>query len=214
MTTVDLILRRLATLIFLLLIGTTAFAQSATELAAELQAQLQKGAAVRLKFTVPGDGAYSILVDTHGRRVRLVSRSATIVTDGATVWNYNQAQKRLTMDAISNSPNSAMKSPDELVRFADSYTAEELASRGSTHVIKFVPNAKVKQMLASLGSVESITLTLLKGKHGLSIKHAEIATANANTRVTGVSVQSVSKVGAKDFIFDPPKGAEVIDLRE
>jgi len=198
-----------------LVISSAALAQrTADEIITQVDRQINSGAAIRMKFSVPGEGAYSILADLGARRARIVAGDLTIVTDGATVWNYNKRTKQLTIDALSNNPNSALKSPQDLFKFHDNYAAELVDHHGSTYTIKLTPNAQVHELMSSLGDIESITFTVVKSKKGYTIKRGLLARTSGKTQISALTVSSVKSVSHSDFTFLAPPGAKMIDLRE
>jgi outer membrane lipoprotein-sorting protein len=200
---------------FLLLSFGPAFAQpSADEVIAKVDQQINSGAAIKMKFSVPGQGSFSILADLGARRARIVAGNMTIVTDGATVWNYNKTTNQLTIDALSNNPNSALKSPQGLFKFSTNYSAEMLEQHGSTYTIKLTPNAQVHELMASLGDVSSLTFTVTKSRKGYTIKKALLERNSGKTTISSLTVTSVKSVSHSDFTFSAPAGAKTVDLRE
>ncbi len=188
---------------------------SADEIIAQVDKQINSGAAVKMKFKLPNTkGTSSILTDLGGRRARIVVGDLTIVTDGSTVWNYNSATKQLTIDALSNNQNSALKSPQDIFKFGTNYTAEIVSQKGSTTTIKLTPNAQIQSLLSSIGAVQAITLTLSKSMHGYAIKKAFFESSSGSMLVSSVTISPVKSVTSSDFTFTPPSGSRTIDLRE
>jgi outer membrane lipoprotein-sorting protein len=186
---------------------------SAQDLAAQLEKQLNSGAAVRMKFKA-NDESYSLLADLHKRRARIETGKLTIVTDGSSVWNYNKQTNQVTIDAPSNNKNSALQSPGDLFQFSSNYTSELVTSNGNSYTLKLTPNDHVRSMLNSLGAIKSLTLEVSKKGKTVTIKHASIETANGTNSTSSLSVKSVKTIAASDFIFTAPKGAKTVDLRE
>jgi outer membrane lipoprotein-sorting protein len=201
-------------LLLLLSIAFEARAQvSAHDLAAQLEKQLNSGAAVRMKFKA-NDESYSLLADLHKRRARIETGKLTIVTDGATVWNYNKLTNQVTIDAPSNNKNSALQSPGDLFQFSSNYTSELITSKGGNYTLKLTPNDHVRSMLNSLGAIKLLTLELTTKGKMVTIKHASIETANGTNSTSSLSVKSVKSITPSDFVFNAPKGAKTVDLRE
>jgi len=187
---------------------------TADQIAAKLESQLLAGSAVKMNFKVKGGEKVTITTDTKEPRVRIESGSLTIVSDGSTVWNYKKDSKQLTIDNISSGQTSALKHPQDLFRFSSNYSSRLLSSDSKGYVVEFTPNGKLKDLLKSVGEINSLTFTLASKGNALQIKKADIHGKNGVTETGALSIQTLRNAKASDFTFQSPAGAKVIDLRE
>jgi outer membrane lipoprotein-sorting protein len=189
-----------------------ATAYSAQDLAKMLEQQMLAGSAVSMKFKIKGGDQVTVTADINSKKVRIESNSMTIVSDGATVWNYQKKNNQVTIDAIGKS--SALQNPRDIFLFASNYAASLVSSKGNSYVLALTPNQKVQSILQSAGGVSKLTFTLGIAKDKLTIRSASAESKGQNFETGGLTVKSLKSVKASEFAFAAPKGAKVIDLRE
>lgn len=195
-------------------------AHTAVDVARMLQAQMLSGAGVNMKFSIKGGEHVNVTADLKSKRVRIDSKSMLIVSDGATVWNYQKKGKQVTIDQLGKGVssrsrgNSVMQDPNQLFKFAENYTARLVASKGKNYTLELTPNNSIQGTLAAAGGIKTITFNVtLEGKT-LKIRSASAVGSQGKTETGAFSVQSLKAVSNKDFAFTPPKGVRVIDLRD
>ena len=190
-----------------------AWSATPLELAAMLERQLLTGQAVEMQFALKGEKV-TIKADMRTNAVRLETPTLMILSDGRTVWNYKKKAKQVTIDAISNSPNSPFSSPKDLFRFSENYDVKLVSQKSGKSTLQFIPNEKLKGLLKSAGAIESFELALTEKKGKVTIHSARAMNASGTVNAGKVTIKSVTATKKADFTFTPPRGASVVDLRE
>lgn len=187
---------------------------SAQDLARLLEDQMLAGQAVSMKFTLKGGESVNVIADVNSKKVKIESNSMTIVSDGQTVWNHQKKSNQVTIDAIGTGRESALQNPKDLFLFATNYTPKVTLAKNNLYVLTLTPNQKVQNILQATGGISKITFTLGVVKDKITIKGATAQSNGENVEAGGLTVKSLQKVSASEFIFSQPKGARIIDLRE
>lgn len=185
----------------------------AGEIVSRLEQQLLSNAAIKMQFSLKTGDRVSIVADTKRPRVRIDSKALTIVSDGSTVWNYRKDQKQLTIDNLSNSKASALRSPQDLFKFAENYTTKLLSTNGKEYVLELTPKGALLDLLKTAGNITKLTLTVQDKGKSLMIKKASVEGSTGTTEAGGVTIQG-QKLQESTFHFATPQGAKIIDLRE
>jgi chaperone LolA len=140
-----------------------------------------------------------------GNRYRIELEDQTIVTDGKSVWTYTKSTHQVIVDAYKEDPASF--SPDKvLVNVPDNYTAVLLEPDSSGHpILKLTPKrprSSMKWMKVWVDTDDMLMRT--------------VQVLDASDNLTTYAVQDTKEnVGIDDsrFRYEPPPGADVIDLR-
>lgn len=169
-----------------------------------------------LKFSAQ---VYNAALDKHdayqGRfmlkgadKFRLEIPGGTFVSDGTTYWEYHAQTKQAIRKAASEG-EGAIAPGAVLLRFLDSdpLSAATVREDGKEWIeLRLDPSRAMKNL-------DSLTVLLDKGSYALHrISSRDVSGDEA--RYTVVSIKRDSGLKDKEFAFEPPKGAEVVDMRE
>jgi outer membrane lipoprotein-sorting protein len=187
---------------------------SAQELARMLEQQVLSGEGVSMKFKIKDGENVSVVADVKSKKVRIETASMTIISDGQTVYNYQKRNNQLTIDALGKGRASALSNPKDLFLFATNYSATLVSSNAKDYVLALTPNARVQSTLQAAGGISTITFNLNVANQKLNIKSAMAASNGKNVETGALSVKSLKTLPANQFVFNTPKGARVIDLRD
>ena len=147
-----------------------------------------------------------LLKKTNKYRVELDGQ--TIVTDGQTVWSYAVATHQVLVDKFKL--NERMLSPERLLTTApDEYTSRIVGKEriGSTETVALLLTPRSES-----SSVRSLKLWVDEGTSLVK----QVMLVDVNGRETQYTVRDIDiNTGLDDsrFVFDIPKGVEVVDLR-
>jgi chaperone LolA len=148
------------------------------------------------------------LVWKKSNRYRIESEHQTIVTDGITVWAYSNANNQVIIDKYKENQNSV--SPEQFMLNLPShyFTLILGIEKGKTNnlvILKLTP----KDDRSFVNSVK----IWVDERNWMICK---ILILDVNETETTYSVKDIklnTNVKDKTFTFDPPAGAEVVDLR-
>lgn len=202
----------LSLLIASLTLGLTA-KETPQSLAEKLQAQFLSAPAVTLSFDLKSEGHIRITTDLKGGHIRLESPSLLILSDGKTVWNYDKAADRETIDNVT--AGSEFHDPASLFRFADNYTAQVAKWDGKNrYTLLLTPGPVLQALLKSAGEMQSLQLDIeLRGSRVL-VRKASATSSRGTAEVEHLQIKTLTKIQPSDFIFTPKSSTKVIDLRE
>jgi periplasmic chaperone LolA len=139
---------------------------------------------------------------------RIESEHQTIVTDGVTVWAYSTANNQVIIDKYKENNNSL--SPEQFMlnlpaNYYASVLGSEKFSEGTVILLKLVPKD-------DRSFVKSVKLSV--EEHGWLVRKIMILDVNeTETTYTVKDIKLNTNIKEKTFVFETPKGAEVIDLR-
>lgn len=141
-------------------------------------------------------------------RYRIESEHQTIVTDGITVWAYSNTNNQVIIDKYKENQNSV--SPEQfMLNLPSNYftliLGIEKGKAGNLVILKLTP----KDDRSFVNSVK----IWVDEKNWMICK---ILILDVNETETTYSVKDIklnTNVKDKTFTFDPPAGAEVVDLR-
>jgi chaperone LolA len=140
-------------------------------------------------------------------KYRIELKNSQIITDGKTVWNYNKKAKKVIVgDAESDQSVFSVKNVvfDYPSQSKISYVGKELIDGDSCNVIQLDPVDKDKKFESAKLWIDSNNL----------IKKFEIKNPDNSIMVFELSDIKINQKISKDkFIFNPPQGTEIIDLR-
>jgi outer membrane lipoprotein carrier protein len=163
-----------------------------------------------VKFGVTGneDEFKGTLKLKKGNKYRIELEQQTIVTDGASVWSYSVANGQVLIDKYKDDPKAF--TPDKvLVNLSDTYIATYLGKEKGTgnelSIIKLVPkdkNSNLEWIKLWVDSDEWV------------VRKSEVQDVSDNvTTYTVNDIKFNTGLAEKVFQFEPPKGAQIIDLR-
>lgn len=141
-------------------------------------------------------------------KYRIESDNQTIVTDGTTVWAYSPANRQVVIDHYKENQNSV--SPDRfLIDLPETYY---ISLVGTEHVgsetlitLKLIPRD-------DRSFIKSVRISVVQSLW--NVREIEIVDLN-ETETTYHITNLETNVGVEDsnFVFTPPSGTEIVDLR-
>jgi len=144
----------------------------------------------------------------RGNKYRIELEQETIVTDGSTVWSFSKLNNQVLIDKYKEDPKSF--SPDKvLVNVPANYIAELLGrdtvASHETDQIKLVPKD-------TKGNVKWIKVWVDRDE--LLMRKMQILDMSDNLTTYNIGEIRLNRaMSDSEFEFQPPKTAEVIDLR-
>jgi outer membrane lipoprotein carrier protein len=138
----------------------------------------------------------------------VVSDYQTFVTDGKTVWAYSPSNNQVVIDNYKENGNTI--SPEQfMLNLPDNYYASLLGSKktetGAIVQLKLVPKD-------DRSFVKSVKLTI--EEETWLIREIDIVDVNETETTYIVKDIKLNKnIPDKTFTFEPPAGAEVVDIR-
>ncbi|MEX2117573.1 MAG: outer membrane lipoprotein chaperone LolA [Bacteroidota bacterium] len=141
-------------------------------------------------------------------RFRIESEHQVLVTDGSTVWAYSPVNKQVVVDHYKENRNTI--SPDRfLVSIPDTYYATVLGTEpgGKARLVtlKLVPKDDTS-------FIRSVKLTVEEGVWIVK----RITVEDINETTTTYTIEEItfnSTIDDKAFVFTPPPGTDIVDLR-
>ncbi len=141
-------------------------------------------------------------------RFRIDSEHQVLVTDGSTVWAYSPVNKQVVVDHYKENHNTI--SPDRfLVSIPQNYYATVLGTEpgGKARLVtlKLVPKDDTS-------FIRSVKLTVEEGAWIVK----RIAVDDINETTTTYTIEELtfnSTIDDKAFVFTPPPGTDIVDLR-
>lgn len=216
MSTITQLRRLLALFLVVLFFGQIDVqAQSADQLIQRVQEKYNSIDALRAEFSQTMRSAYSEGEETfsgtlvlQGDKYRVETTNQTLVTNGVVTWIYNASENQvLVNDAVEDETSFSIN--DFLFNFSDHYTAtgtESVTLGGEKH---FKINLKPKSPDSFFQDV-----TVWLRDRDTIITRLEVLDMNETTMLFNLTnIQLNPEVNATTFTFQPPKTAEVIDLR-
>ncbi len=155
----------------------------------------------KIKKTIDGT-----LYLKKGNKYRIETEDKIIVTDGKTSWIYMPASKQVVVDNFREDKNTV--SPDKfLLSVPSDYYVVLLSSKLSdtTYTLRLTPKS-------DNSFIRSIKLVVTGN---WTIRSAEISDMNDTQYTYTVNeIKTNSDFSDSKFEFNPPKGAQVVDLRQ
>jgi outer membrane lipoprotein carrier protein len=143
-----------------------------------------------------------------GNRYRIETEDKIIVTDGKTSWIYMPASKQVVVDNFRDDKNTV--SPDKfLLNVPSDYYVVLLSSKftgtDTTYTLRLTPKS-------DNSFIRSIKL-IVTGSW--TVRNAEISDMNDTQYTYSVKELRInSGLSDSKFEFNPPKGVQVVDLRQ
>ena len=182
-------------------------------LAEKLQAEFLSAPAVSFNFDLGSEGHVRVLADIRGGRIRMESPTLLIISDGRTVWNYDNVADRVTIDNVTE--RSEFHDPTSLFRFADNYSASIVRASGNRYTLVLTPLKALQALLHNAGGMQSIRMDVIvvEGGH-VKIVNAAATSTRGTQAVQHLEIKLLPSVNAADFTFTPKASTKVVDLRE
>jgi outer membrane lipoprotein carrier protein len=141
-------------------------------------------------------------------KLRMEAENETIVTDGVTVWLYSPVNNQVIIDKYKENQNSV--SPENfLLNLPQNYYATLLAVGKE----KNLPTATVKLVPKDDRSfVKSVKIVVEQGTWNVRT----ITVVDVNDTETTYTIKDLklnTNLTDKTFVYTPPPGVEVVDLR-
>jgi chaperone LolA len=141
-------------------------------------------------------------------KFRIEAENETVVTDGVTVWLYSPVNNQVIIDNYKENQNSI--SPENfLLNLPQNYYATLLSSektaKGKSVTLKLVPKDDRAFVKSAKLFVDAGTWVVRK-----------IAILDVNDTETTYTIKDIrlnTSLSDKKFIYTPPAGVEVVDLR-
>lgn len=145
-----------------------------------------------------------------GEKYRFESEDQAIVTDGKTVWTYNSMSKQLLIDHVRKN-SGALLPRDMLFKYPKTHHAtllkEEKKNGQTFFLLRLDPKEGVR------GFIKSIKIRV-KEKNWL-IEEIETTDQNGNTSLFKITdINTKKKLEDELFSYQPPEGAQVVDMRK
>lgn len=148
------------------------------------------------------------LVMKKPNRYRIESEHQTLVTDGTTVWSYSPMNKQVIVDRYKENQNSL--SPEHFLlnlpsNYYSSILGKESAEGSSLVVLRLLPKDDQSFVKSMKVWVEEGTWVVRK-----------VELVDVNDTQTIYTVQDIklnTNVKESAFVFSPPSGTEIVDLR-
>ncbi len=188
------------------------FAQTAEEMAKEIETMYRSGAATAISFTL--DGEKTSLTFANGTpKFRVEMATDLIVSDGATIWHYGKKKKEVAIDKIEGKSGS-LSNAEEIVKFSTNYSSV-LSHKGKNYELELTPSPNISKLMESVGNISLLTFTFTKsGNSKIQIKKISAHSSLRDFAVGNIKIKSITKLDPKLFTFTVPSGAKTIDLRD
>ncbi len=206
------------TLVFLLLFGATALASelTASQIVKNVQNNYEKTGDAVIQFTqtvvYPLSQISRTITGTlyikKGNKYRIDTGDKVIVTDGKTSWVYMPGSKQVIIDNFRNDKNTI--TPEKfLLDVPSDYFAVLLSTKKTgdekTYTLRLTPKSDDS-------FIRSITIVI---NGDWTIKSAEVSDMNDTKYTYTVNSLKVNTgLPNSEFEFVPPKGTQVVDLRQ
>ncbi|MEI8135166.1 MAG: hypothetical protein WCH46_08865 [bacterium] len=187
-------------------------AQTAEDLAKELEQLYSHGAVTTISFSI--DGAKNTLSFAHGTsQFRLDNTTDLITSDGATIWHYSKQRKEVVIDKV-NAKGGSFANASELVKFSSNYSAL-LSKKKEKYELSLTPSQNLSKLLENIGRISRIVFTLTKSPaKGIVIQKITAQSSQGEVSAGNIKIQSLKKINSSLFSFSAPKGVKVVDLRD
>jgi chaperone LolA len=142
------------------------------------------------------------------KKMRLDAENETVITDGVTVWLYSPVNNQVIIDHYKENQNSI--SPENfLLNLPNDYYATLLgvdkSGNASLVTLKLVPKD-------DRSFVKSVKIVIDEGTW--NVRTITILDVNdTETTYTVKDLKLNTNIRDKDFVYVPPAGVEVVDLR-
>src|SRR5436190_18929496 len=97
--------RKIIFLVALLILPFSAFAQTADEMAKQLEDLYGKGQGTSISFTLDGE-KISLTFASSSSKFRIDNPTDLIISDGSTIWHYGKKKKEVVIDKADSKGGS------------------------------------------------------------------------------------------------------------
>ena len=187
-------------------------AQTADEMAKELEKLYSKGAGTTISFVLDGE-KNSLTFKNSSPKFRLESPNDLIISDGVTIWHYGKKKKEVVIDKASSNAAS-LSNAEEILKFSSNYSGV-LTNKHNLYELQLSPSKNIEKIMASAGGISQITFAFTRtGKSGVQIKKVSARASARNISVSNITIKSMKKLADATFIYIPAKGVKITDLRD
>ena len=142
---------------------------------------------------------------SKGNKLRLELKNSTIISDGTILWNYNKGQKKVVINNASGSDLSSF-SIDKFLYDYPSKSIVTLEKEDNHDILVLVPKT-------------DNNMNFKKSKIRVSQDYLiiEVSIENLSSAITNLQFSNYKlnqNFPESKFIFSPPEGTNVIDLRK
>jgi outer membrane lipoprotein carrier protein len=135
-------------------------------------------------------------------KLRIELKNNTIITDGETFWNYNKKENKVIINNYDESEPSELS----LNSFINNYPAKSNVSsgeEGNLNTLTFIPKTS---------DLNFNSAKLYINKDNL-VEKVVVKSTSGNSTISLSGYKLNEDIPDSEFIFSPPKGMKVIDLR-
>jgi|SRR5690606_21758545 outer membrane lipoprotein carrier protein len=190
-------------------------AQSADQIIKRIQDKYQAIDALKAEFTQTmttpyseGSETFSGTVVLQGDRYRVETGNQTLVTDGKVTWIYNPADNQVLINDVVEDETS-FSFNDFLFSFDENYTATSVKSELIGGVKHFRVDLKPRD---DDSFFREATLWLRDSDDVVTrLQVLDVNDTQMTFELTNIELNP--KLDASTFTFQPPRSAEVVDLR-
>ena len=189
-----------------------ASAQTANEMAKELENLYSRGEGTALSFTL--DGQKNSLTFAGGSaKFRIENPTDLIISDGTTIWHYTKLKKEVVIDK-AESKVSSLSNVQELIKFSSNYSSV-LTKKKNMYELELTPSTNISKILESVGGISLLKFRFTRSsKSGVAINKITARSLKGDIAVGNIKIKSIKKLDRSLFTFTAPRGAKTIDLRD
>jgi outer membrane lipoprotein carrier protein len=145
-----------------------------------------------------------------GEKYRFESEDQVIVTDGKTVWTYNAISRQLLIDHVRKN-SGALLPRDMLFKYPKTHFATLLKEENIDNDIYYTVRLDPKEGIK--GFIKNIKIRVKK--ENWLVDEIETTSQNGSTSLFKITEINTKK-NLEDilFIYQPPEGAQVVDMRK
>lgn len=187
-------------------------AQTADEMAKQLEDLYSKGEGTAITFSLDGE-KIALTFASGSPKFRIDNPTDLIVSDGTTIWHYGKRKKEVVIDN-ANGKSGSLSNVEELIKFSTNYSAV-LTSKKKTHEISLTPSKNVSNILDNIGGISLLKFTFTKSaKSGIQVSKVTARSGKGDISVGNIKIRTLKKIDPSLFTFTVPKGGTTIDLRD
>ncbi|MDP4220216.1 MAG: hypothetical protein Q8916_06680 [Bacteroidota bacterium] len=205
-------IRNTALILVCLLLSSASWAQTADEMAKELEKLYSQGEGTTISFTLDGE-KNSLTFASGSGKFRIENPRDLIISDGTTIWHLDKTKKEVVLDK-ADSKSGSLSNVQELVKFSSNYSGT-LTKKHNTFELALTPSKDISKVLESVGGISMLKFSFTRSpKSGIIINKITARAAMGDVAIANIKMQTVKKLKASSFTYSPPKGTKIIDLRE
>src|SRR5579872_2922272 len=176
----------------LLVLPVSLSAQTADEMAKELEKVYSKGIGTTISFVLDGE-KNSLTFMNNSPKFRLESPTDIFISDGTTIWHYQKKKKEVVIDKASSNATS-LSNAQEILKFSSNYSSV-LSHKRSTYELQLTPSKNIQQLMENTGGISQITFSFTRtAKSGIQIKKVMAKALSGNISVRNISITSMKKL--------------------